>query len=87
MTKKPAWTIWQIKPRWLRAVVAWPLVILSAIAVVIALLVATVVFAVRGAWLEVSAGYIEGFGRRERSEWLALLHAAWAAMTGKDEPA
>lgn len=87
MNKKPAWTIWQIKPRWLRASVAWPLVILSTIAVVVALLVATVVFAVRGAWEEVAAGYVEGFNTRERSEWLALFHAAWAAMTGKDEPA
>lgn len=87
MTKKSAWTIWQIKPRWLRAMVAWPLVILSAIAVVIALLVCTVVFAIRGAWQDVSSAYVEGFGTRERSEWVALLHAAWAAMTGKDEPA
>lgn len=87
MSKKQAWTIWQIKPPLLRAVVAWPMVILSAIAIVLALLVGTVVFAVRGAWQEVAAGYGEGFGSRERSEWLALFHAAWAAMTGKDEPA
>lgn len=86
MTKKPAWTIWSIKPSWLRAIVAWPLVALSAIVIIVALLVATVVFAVRGAWQEVAAGYFEGFGSRERSEWWALLEAAWAAMTGKDEP-
>lgn len=86
MTTKQAWTIWQIKPRWLRAVVAWPLVVLSAIGIVIALLVATMVFAVRGAWQEVAEGYADGFGGRERSEWLSLGKAAWAAMTGKDEP-
>jgi hypothetical protein len=86
MTKKQAWTIWSIKPRWLRAIVAWPLVTLSAIAIIVALLVATVVFAVRGAWQEVAAGYVEGFGSRERAEWLLLCKDAWAAMTGKDEP-
>lgn len=83
MTK---WNIWRIKNRWLRAAVAWPGVILTAIGVLIFIAFGTVYFAVVGAGRRVADAYADGFGAAERKEWASVISTAWAAMTAKDEP-
>ena len=76
--KKP-WNIWDIKNRWLRATVAWPLFIGMAVVFVAVLPIATVQFALKGAWEAVADGYTDGF-----RGWRPIMKASWAAMTAQD---
>ena len=73
--------IWDIKPRWLRVAVAWPLAIICLVALILAGVALIVASAGKGAYLEVKEFVEEQFSNRE---WLDLFKAAWAAMTGKD---
>lgn len=80
---KKGWNIWRIKNRWLRAAVAWPLAIVTVVTLAVVGLVMIIVFAARGVW----DGFVDVFDAKERADWALVFHAAWAALTGKDEPA
>jgi hypothetical protein len=80
---KKGWNIWRIKNRWLRAAVAWPFAIGCAAVMAALALVLIVVFAVKGVW----DGLADVFDAKERADWAQVFHAAWAALTGRDEPA
>jgi hypothetical protein len=83
---KNGWNIWHIKNRWLRAVVAWPMVAITAVAMLIVIAGATILFALKGAWDAVADGYSDGFGVSDRKEWAGIVRAAWCAITAQDEP-
>lgn len=77
------WNIWRIKNRWLRAAFMWAVVFgVAAICLAVAP-IAIVVLAVVGA----AAGLRELFRALRSGEWREIFSVAWAAMTGKDEPA
>ena len=78
-TPKAGWTIWSIKNRWLRVAVAWPFVITSFVVVAVLGAGSAAVGAFYGAKDRLSDDFIKG-------EWGLIAVAAWAAMTGKDEP-
>lgn len=80
---KTKWTIWRIKNRWLRTAAAWPLAIVVVIVLTAISVGATVVFAIKG----VCDGFADVVDAKERQDWADIGAAAWAALSGKDEPA
>ena len=83
---KNGWNIWHIKNRWLRAVIALPLVAGTAMMMLAVIVGATILFALKGAWDAVADGYSDGFGVSDRKEWAGIVRAAWRAITAQDEP-
>lgn len=79
---KKGWTIWSIKNRWLRAAVAWPVLILSAIGLVVFAIILAV-----GAGVLAVCRVAGEEATSLAAAWHEMRTTAWAAMTGKDEPA
>ncbi len=80
LKSKKTFNIWRIKNRWLRAGVAWVVVIGIAAFLAFAFAVTAIIGAIRGLW-EGPVEFIDGF-----DEWRDLGGNAWAAMTAKDAP-
>ena len=76
-------TIWSIKSRWLRVPVAWVFAIVAAFVLAALCLAAVAVSAAVGAARNVAEDTRDFFADRD---WPVVARAAWAAMTGKDEP-
>lgn len=81
------WSIWSIKNRWLRAVVAWLALVVGCVAMVPTLAALAVWAVVSGAVREVRvAGTAFIWGIRDTASG-GVAAAAWAALTAKDKPA
>lgn len=78
---KQGLSIWSIKPRWLRTVVAWPALLLTALGLIVAGLVIAFYDGGNAAWRSGAATF-----KQVADAWGEIRVAAWAAMTGKDEP-
>ena len=87
MTTTKRLTIWNIKNRWLRAAVAWLVFAVGCVAFVLGCLAVTVWAVVVGAFNEVRDSYRAFIAAVRETAGDGVGAAAWAALTGKDEPA
>lgn len=85
MTTK--WTIWHIKNRWLRVAVAWPVIgaVVAAFAVVGTIMIP--VAAAIGAWERMKEYFLSVYQVHLEFRADGTYSSAWAALSGKDEPA
>lgn len=80
MAKRP-WNIWNIKNRWVRAIIAWLLVLALLPLAIVGLSILCLLFTLVGAYRGIKDEFQDAFSPRG---WVELAAIMWRAMTARE---